>query len=123
MQQIMKDLATDAAMQHMSAQHIADRTGLDRKTVSAILTGETDSPKLQTLQTIAECLGGSVAYVTKDSFAAVKSGDISYYRTMIAGLHYEAARKDRWLKVLFITCLGLIVLDAITTMLAFVLAS
>lgn len=123
MTQIIQDMASDANVQHISVQQITDRTGLDRKTVSLILSGETESPKLQTLQDIASCLGGSIGYITNDSRNAVKTSDISYYRTMISDMKNQLMIKEKWLKWLFFTCIGLTAIDAITTIIAFLIAA
>ena len=91
----------------MSAQQISDITGLDRKTVAGILSGENENPKLETVSAIAKALGGEIIFSTPDSRAAVSSGSISYYRSMIASLQAEVDNRANWLRYFFWTCIGL----------------
>ena len=123
MTSLVKDIIADENAQRMTASHIAEAAGLDRKTVSSILNGENENPKIETLQAIARCLGGEIIYSTVDSTAAVKSGDISYYRTLIAAANKAIEQKQEWIKALFITCLGLIAANITVGMVAMVIIS
>lgn len=116
MNAIIKDIIADAQLRHMSAQQIADASGLDRKTVAAILSGETDNPKIETVQAIAHALHGEINYSTIDSRYAVKTGDVSYYRTMIA-------TKEKWLRWLFFSAVALAASNIIVVMICFAIVA
>lgn len=53
----------------MSTKQIAEKTGLPEKTISRILSGDTDNPYIDTLHRIVTALGGSL----DDIFADTKS--------------------------------------------------
>lgn len=112
MNNIIKEIAADAQIRHMSAQQIADAAGLDRKTVASILNGETDNPKIETLQAIAAALHSEITYSTLDSRYAKQSGDVSYYRTMIA-------TKEKWLRWLALVAVALAASNIIVVMICF----
>lgn len=119
MNQIIKEIAADAQLQHVSAQCIADCTGMDRKTIAAVLSGETENPKIETLQAIVSCLHGEITYSTPDSRAAIRSGDISYYRTMLANLRETISEKNAWLLRLFLVACALIASNILTALICF----
>lgn len=123
MNNVLTDLMADASAQHMSAQAIADHALLDRKTVSSILSGENANPKLETVQAIARALGGDIVYQTTDSRSAVRNSDVSYYRTMISNMQHEIDAKSRWLRALFITCLGLIAATILLSIISIIVVS
>lgn len=105
--QVIKDLQADAHIQMLSSSKIADMTGLDKKTVNSIMTGDNDNPKIQTVEAIAHALGAEIVYSTVDSKAAVKSGDVSYYRTLLAAMSKEIEYKNLWLKWITRIAIGL----------------
>ena len=110
---------------HYSAQYIADRTGLDRKTVASIINGESDNPRIQTLEAIAQVLDGQVKFETNLGSYSAHTADVSYYVKMIADkqqiideMHSERElqakvteqqlkQKDTWIWRLFCLCIGL----------------
>ena len=113
MNRIVKEIAADAAKKDISVQRVCDITGLDRKTVSSILDGTTENPKCESVQLVAEAIGGKIIYSP--------TGEIK------PGLDDELVKqalkvKDRWIKWLFLTCIGLIILDAVTTLVTLVIA-
>lgn len=124
----LNDLIHCINANHFTAQYIADHSGLDRKTVAAIMSGETDNPRIQTLEAISQVCDGCIKFETKLSQYSVMSGDLSYYMKIIADKQQmlEATekhqaevnemykqtikKKDAWIWRLFITCVVLIVI-------------
>lgn len=125
----LNDLIHCINANHFTAQYVADHSGLDRKTVAAIMSGETDNPRIQTLEAIAQVCDGSIKFETKLSQYSVLSGDVSYYIKVIADKQqiidqtqqhqaevvemYKQTikKKDAWIWRLFITCVVLIAIS------------
>lgn len=123
MNKALSDIIADATVQHMSPQRIADSANLDRKTVSSILAGDNTNPKLETLQAVARSLGGDIVYQTTDSYAAIRSGDITYYRTMIMNMQNEIDAKSKWVRVLYRTAIALTATNILLAVMAVLFVS
>ena len=111
MNRIVKDIAADAARKGITVQHVIDITGMDRKTVSGILDGTAENPKCESVQAVAEAIGGRITYSPEGE---TKLEDDLVKQALKA--------KDKWIKWLFLTCIGLIVLDTITTLVTLIIA-
>ena len=57
----------------MSTKQIVEKTGLPEKTVSRILSGDTDNPYVDTLHRIVTALGGSLDDILADTKSVVAS--------------------------------------------------
>lgn len=89
---------------HVTAQQIADRSGVPLSTVNRILSGETANPSFQTVADIVIALGGSL-----DSIAGIQSAsDDTSSGRIIQHLIATVETKDRWLRRMFWFCCILI---------------
>lgn len=61
----------------MSAKQIAEATNLPERTVSRILSGDTDNPYVDTLHRIVAVLGGSLDDILTDSKVVVGSTNLA----------------------------------------------
>lgn len=136
--EIINELISIAKANNVSAQSIADRAGLDRKTVSSILSGENSNPRVQTVEAIAEALKAELIIETDLSRAVrTSSGELAYYRKCIAdkqelvdhmqeqyqktetNLRRIIEDKNRWIERLFVVALFFIITSVVLGVFAF----
>lgn len=121
--EILDEIICIAKSNNISPQVIADRSGLDRKTVTSILSGDNTNPRIQTVEAIASVVGAEISVETDLSRAARSSGEIAYYRRVIsdkqdllehiiaqhqkteADLRQVIAVKNKWIERLFVVAL------------------
>lgn len=69
----LKELKKESGM---STKQIADKMNMSEKTVTRILSGETDRPYMDTLYDIVTALGGSLDDLFAEGKARLASGDL-----------------------------------------------
>ena len=81
---------------HVTAQQLADRSGVPLSTINRILSGETANPSFQTVADIVLALNGSL-----DSLVGIPAADDSSSSRIIQHLISSCETKDRWLRRMF----------------------
>ena len=76
----------------MSAKQIAEATNLPERTVTRILSGDTDNPYVDTLHRIVSVLGGSLDSILADTKVVVGDTDLKTLQEQNDKLNEDIAR-------------------------------
>lgn len=104
---------------NLTAQEIADRSGVPLSTVNKILSGQTDNPAFRAVCDMVKAMGGSVdelvgisqrsEHPSVDAMAEAWVSAVQPLQPMLDEKDKELANRDKWILRLFWLCVALIV--------------
>lgn len=84
-------------LRQMTAQEIADKSGIPLSTVSRVLSGTTDNPSFVTIRDIVKAMGGSLDAIAGIVVTPEKSAQVEELNEAKELLRKSLEEKNKWL--------------------------
>ena len=94
---VSRELTQLKKLRQMTAQEIADKSGVPLSTVSRVLSGTTDNPSYVTIRDMVKAMGGSLDAIAGIVVEPEKSAQVEELREATELLRKSLEEKNKWL--------------------------